>query len=89
YAKITLNRPETLNSFNQLMHDELRTAIQDVIAREDIRCLLLTGAGRGFCAGQDLNDRKPLAPGEKRDLSESFDKNYYPLIRFLTEMDKP
>ncbi len=89
YAKIEFNRPETLNSFNQKMHDEIQSLMPEIRSNEEIRCLLITGAGRGFCAGQDLNDRKPLAPDEKRDLTDSFDKNYYPLIRFITQLDKP
>ena len=89
YAKIQLNRPQTLNSFNQKMHDEIQSVMPQVRSNPDIRCLLLTGTGSGFCAGQDLNDRKPLTSGEERDLADSFDKNYYPLICFITQLDKP
>ena len=56
-AVLTLNRPATLNSFTVAMHREVQVAMQDVRTNPEVRCLLLTGAGRGFCAGQDLNDR--------------------------------
>ena len=61
-ARLTLNRPDRLNSFNDAMHAEVRDAIQRVSADASVRVLLLTGAGRGFCAGQDLGDRA-VAPG--------------------------
>ena len=54
---LTLNRPERLNSFNDEMHAQLAECLKQVERDDTIRCLLLTGAGRGFCAGQDLNDR--------------------------------
>ena len=56
-ARITLNRPDRLNSFNDAMHAQLREALDRVKADASVRVLLLTGAGRGFCAGQDLSDR--------------------------------
>ena len=61
-ASLTLNRPEQLNSFNAQMHQEVREALKQVRQNAEVRCLLLTGAGRGFCAGQDLGDRN-VAPG--------------------------
>ncbi|HEY6335856.1 MAG TPA: 2-(1,2-epoxy-1,2-dihydrophenyl)acetyl-CoA isomerase PaaG [Alphaproteobacteria bacterium] len=88
-ASITLNRPEKLNAFTAELHGELREAI--AIAAEDvnIRALLLTGAGRGFCAGQDLNDRA-TAPGEApRDLGHTLDSLYNPLVRSLRALPKP
>ena len=89
YAKITLNRPDKLNSFNTQMHAELREALDAVEGDSAIRCLLLTGAGRGFCAGQDLDDRA-VKPGEGRpDLGASIENNYNPLIRRLTSMELP
>ena len=54
---ITLNRPDRLNSFNDEMHGQLSAALKMAERDENVRCVLLTGAGRGFCAGQDLNDR--------------------------------
>jgi len=56
-AIIKLNRPDTLNSFTAAMHEELAQVMQEVESDPDIRAVLLTGMGRGFCAGQDLNDR--------------------------------
>ena len=66
-ARLTLNRPERLNSFNGEMHAEVRDAIGRV-AGDGARVLVLTGAGRGFCAGQDLGDRQ-VAPGGARPIS--------------------
>lgn len=87
-AIITLNRPDKLNSFNTEMHGELRDALKRVQA-EGARCLLITGAGRGFCAGQDLSDRA-VAPGaEMPDLGESLDKRYNPLIRTIAGLEMP
>lgn len=64
-ARITLNRPDRLNSFTAAMHDELKRAIDEL---DDARVLILTGAGRGFCAGQDLNDRAVSVGGHPVDL---------------------
>ncbi len=88
-ATLTLNRPKALNSFNAQMHDEVRDAIKAAERDERVRCLLVTGAGRGFCAGQDLSDRN-VAPGaEAPDLGESIEKNYNPLIRKLKTLEMP
>ena len=84
-ARITLNRPDRLNSFTKEMHSELR----DALARlGDARVIVLTGAGRGFCAGQDLNDRA-VAPGEAVDLGETVEESWNPLIRTLAELPQP
>ena len=88
-ASLTLNRPEQLNSFNAQMHQEVREALKQVRQNAEVRCLLLTGAGRGFCAGQDLGDRN-VAPGAAApDLGESIEKNYNPLIRALRDLPLP
>lgn len=88
-ARITLNRPDRLNSFTVEMHGELADALDVAAGRDDVRAVLLTGAGRGFCAGQDLNDRA-VAPGESAvDLGESVERYYAPLVRRLTGMRKP
>jgi 2-(1,2-epoxy-1,2-dihydrophenyl)acetyl-CoA isomerase len=84
-ARLTLNRPDRLNSFTVEMHEE----VADALARlEGARVLVLTGAGRGFCAGQDLNDRA-VAPGQSVDLGESVERRYNPLIRTLTALPFP
>jgi len=84
-ARLTLNRPDRLNSFTVQMHEEVADALANL---DDARTLILTGAGRGFCAGQDLNDRA-VAPGEAVDLGESVEKRYNPLIRTLTALPMP
>ena len=84
-ARLTLNRPDRLNSFTVQMHEEVRDALDRL---GDARVLVLTGAGRGFCAGQDLNDRA-VAPGAQVDLGESVEKDYNPLIRRLTGLPMP
>ncbi|MEP6545974.1 MAG: 2-(1,2-epoxy-1,2-dihydrophenyl)acetyl-CoA isomerase PaaG [Gammaproteobacteria bacterium] len=87
-ARLTLNRPDKLNSFNTKMHDEVQQALQTLPA-SGARVLVLTGAGRGFCAGQDLGDRS-VAPGAKGvDLGESIDKYYKPLVMALNDLPMP
>jgi 2-(1,2-epoxy-1,2-dihydrophenyl)acetyl-CoA isomerase len=84
-ARITLNRPDRLNSFTRAMHGELRDALANL---GDARVVVLTGAGRGFCAGQDLNDRA-VAPGEAVDLGETVEDSWNPLIRTLATLPQP
>src|SRR5277367_3863239 len=84
-ARLTLNRPDKLNSFNTQMHGEVQHALGRLPGL-DARVLVLTGAGRGFCAGQDLGDRM-VAPGSQGvDLGDSIDKYYKPLILALHEL---
>ncbi|HVC02551.1 MAG TPA: 2-(1,2-epoxy-1,2-dihydrophenyl)acetyl-CoA isomerase PaaG [Steroidobacteraceae bacterium] len=87
-ARLTLNRPEKLNSFTGAMHAEVRDALARV--REDgSRVLVISGAGRGFCAGQDLGDRS-VTPGTRGvDLGESIEKNYSPLVLALRALPLP
>ena len=88
-ARLTLNRPDRLNSFNDAMHAEVRDALSRVKASAEVRVLLLTGAGRGFCAGQDLGDRA-VAPGsEPVDLGASIERNYKPLVLSLRALPLP
>jgi 2-(1,2-epoxy-1,2-dihydrophenyl)acetyl-CoA isomerase len=84
-ARLTLNRPDRLNSFTMLMHEEVADALGRL---DEARVLVLTGAGRGFCAGQDLNDRA-VAPGQSVDLGHSVETYYNPLIRRLTALPMP
>ena len=88
YRVITLNRPERLNAFNDAMHEALRDAIAQAEADESCRALLITGAGRGFCAGQDLSDRL-LKPGEKPVPRNSLETYYNPLVRKLRALPFP
>lgn len=88
-ATLTLNRPDRLNSFNAQMHEEVREALRLVEDDGAIRALLITGAGRGFCAGQDLSDRAVAPGGDAVDLGESVEKFYNPLIRKLTSLPLP
>lgn len=88
-AVLTLNRPDQLNSFNAQMHGEVCEALKQVRQSSEVRVLLLTGAGRGFCAGQDLADRN-VAPGcAVPDLGESIEKFYNPMIRQLSNLPMP
>ena len=89
-ATITLNRPDRLNSFNVAMHEALREAL-DVVEKpeNDVRALLITGNGRGFCAGQDLADRSVAANEEAPDLGASIDTWYNPLVRRLQSLPMP
>lgn len=88
-AVLTFNRPDTLNSFNSEMHEEVREAIKAARTNQTVRCLVITGAGRGFCAGQDLNDRAVKAADQAPDLGESVERNYNPLVRAIMTMEKP
>ena len=88
-ARITLNRPDRLNSFTAQMHAELRDALLQLAAGGDTRVVLLTGEGRGFCAGQDLSDRA-VAPGDAPiDLGASIEQNYRPLVLALRNLPLP
>ncbi|HUC69524.1 MAG TPA: 2-(1,2-epoxy-1,2-dihydrophenyl)acetyl-CoA isomerase PaaG [Stellaceae bacterium] len=87
-ATLTLNRPDRLNSFTTEMHEEVAAALGTVESDADIRALLLTGAGRGFCAGQDLNLREASAGGEF-DAGAAIDRYYNPLVRRLRALRKP
>jgi 2-(1,2-epoxy-1,2-dihydrophenyl)acetyl-CoA isomerase len=85
-ARITLNRPDRLNSFTAQMHQELRSALADAA---EARVLILTGAGRAFCAGQDLNERSVAAGDMPVDLGTTVETGWNPLITALTSMPQP
>jgi len=87
-ACLTLNRPDSLNSFTAAMHGEVAEVLGEAAEDPAIRAVVITGAGRGFCAGQDLNDRN-VAPGERVDLGDSVERFYNPLIRRITTLEKP
>jgi 2-(1,2-epoxy-1,2-dihydrophenyl)acetyl-CoA isomerase len=88
YRILTLNRPQRLNAFNEDMHHALASAIAEAEQDESCRALLLTGAGRAFCTGQDLNDR--LAnPGEQIVLGGTLEQHYNPLVRKLRALRFP
>ena len=85
-ARITLNRPDRLNSFTAHMHEELRDALRHAA---ESRVVVLTGAGRGFCAGQDLNDRAVSSGDAPVDLGTTVETCWNPLITQLTHMPQP
>jgi 2-(1,2-epoxy-1,2-dihydrophenyl)acetyl-CoA isomerase len=87
-ARIALNRPDKLNAFNEAMHGQLASALDAADADPAVRCLLLTGNGRGFCAGQDLGDRN-FGAGEVPDLGRTVDRFYNRLIRTITDLPMP
>ncbi len=88
WAEITLNRPDRLNSFTDEMHVALRAALEE--ARDTgARAVLLTGAGRGFCAGQDLGDRDPSQMDGPPDLGRTVREFYAPLVRLIRSLDFP
>jgi 2-(1,2-epoxy-1,2-dihydrophenyl)acetyl-CoA isomerase len=85
-ARITLNRPDRLNSFTTDMHQELRSALADAAAA---RVVVITGAGRAFCAGQDLNERAVASDGHPVDLGQTVETGWNPLIKLLASMPQP
>ena len=87
WAEVTLNRPDRLNSFNDEMHRALRAELESLGRDESCRAVLLTGAGRGFCAGQDLGDR--MTSGDAPDLGATIEQFYNPLVRLIRNLEKP
>jgi 2-(1,2-epoxy-1,2-dihydrophenyl)acetyl-CoA isomerase len=88
-ALLTLNRPEKLNAFNEAMHRELAQALDRIEADPGIRAILLTGAGRGFCAGQDLGDRVMDEGDGPPDLGDTLERLYNPLIHRICRLERP
>ena len=89
-ARLTLNRPDKLNSFTDDMHAELRVALDSIQADPSIRVLVLTGAGRGFSAGQDLGDRAmQIQAGKLPDIGNTVERNYKPLVLRLQNLRVP
>lgn len=87
--RLTLNRPERLNAFNEEMHLALRAGLERARDEGAVRAVLLTGAGRGFCAGQDLGDRDPRKGGGTPDLGETLETFYNPTLRLIRMLEKP
>ena len=88
YYVVTLNRPYRLNAFNEAMHHALKRALDEAESDDGCRALLLTGAGRGFCSGQDLNDRLSKT-GETMVLGGALEAYYNPLVRKLRALPFP
>ncbi len=84
-AKIKLNRPEVLNSFNFQMSEELQNLLDEINSNAEIRVVIITGAGKAFSAGQDLSE----AINQNADLSEIIDRNYIPIVKKIRNLDKP
>ena len=85
--RITLNRPEKLNAFNPALHQGLADAMTRAESDSGVRCLLITGAGRGFCAGQDLTERDMKAAAI--DLGSGLETWYNPLVKRMRALEKP
>jgi 2-(1,2-epoxy-1,2-dihydrophenyl)acetyl-CoA isomerase len=88
-ARLTLNRPDVLNSFNRAMARELCEAFGVIASDGSIRAVLLTGAGRAFCAGQDLAEAAPAPDGSLPDLGDFVRQGYNPIIRAIRKLEKP
>ncbi len=86
---ITLNRPDKLNSFNFEMGIEIQKAFKEAASNKEIRCVLLTGSGRAFCAGQDLEEVVEIGKDPNRELSEVVHHTYNPLIKAIRNLQKP
>ena len=86
---VTLNRPDKLNAFNPEMHQRLKAALERARDEPEVRVVLLTGAGRAFCAGQDLAERDVSAGAAPIDLSVTLGSYYNPLVRRMRELPKP
>lgn len=86
---LVLNRPDRLNAFNEEMHLALRAGFRRAHDDAEVRAVLLTGAGRAFCAGQDLGDRDPRKGGPAPDLGQTLETYYNPTLRLIRSLDKP
>lgn len=87
--RITLNRPDSYNACNEAMTTELRDALRKGERNSDVRSLLLTGAGKAFCSGQDLKEAPQPGEGSRRSLQDSLERRYNPIIRKLRTIPKP
>lgn len=89
WTEICLNRPDRLNAFNDDMHAQLAASMTTAAQDITVRAVLLTGSGRGFCAGQDLSARDPRKMQQPPDLSKTLTESYNPLVRLIRSMNKP
>lgn len=85
-AYITLNRPDVYNAFNDELSYALQDALKEATRNDEVRVVVLTGAGKAFCSGQDLKD---ISQKENRSLRDSIDKRYNPIIKAMRTMPKP
>jgi len=83
-GRLTLNRPDSLNPFNEKMTEEIHSVLKEFSGDGSVRCVSITGAGRAFSAGQDLNE---IAPG--RSFADSLRRRYNPMIKMIVSMEKP
>jgi 2-(1,2-epoxy-1,2-dihydrophenyl)acetyl-CoA isomerase len=88
-TRLTLNRPDVLNSFNRPMAVELREALDAAAQDSTVRAVLLTGTGRAFCAGQDLSEAMPATDGSRLDLGAAVRESYNPIVRAIRQLEKP
>ena len=88
-ALVTLNRPEVLNSFNRGMARQLQDVFAQISNDDTLRAVVLTGAGRGFCAGQDLSEALPKEGGAMPDLGDIVRDTYNPIVRAIRKLEKP
>lgn len=86
---ITLNRPDKLNAFNDELSFRLQDALKEMEKDKDVRVIVLTGAGRGFCSGQDLQSRIASEDAERPSLGDSIRRRYNPIVIKLRRMEKP
>ena len=86
---LTLNRPAALNSFTGAMHGQLRAALDAAALDDNVRCVVITGAGRGFCAGQDLADPEMGENGQIGDVEGVVERHYKPLALRIRSMPVP
>jgi 2-(1,2-epoxy-1,2-dihydrophenyl)acetyl-CoA isomerase len=88
-AELTLNRPERLNAFTEAMHRELAAHLDRIEGDPSLRAVLLTGAGRAFCAGQDLSERVMGEGDGPPDLGDTLERLYNPLVRRIRGLNRP
>ncbi|NVK19490.1 MAG: enoyl-CoA hydratase/isomerase family protein [Methylocystaceae bacterium] len=88
-ARLTFNRPEVMNALNKDMHSEIATVFSLLKAKDAIKCLVITGNGRGFCTGQDLEERRVVEGQVMPDLGDSLEQRYNPLIKAIRQFPFP